>query len=99
MVLPLCCFLVAMRETKEALENVSSALEILQEGMGKLQASLAGERSSLSNTLSDPACTNGAVSPTCNMIRSTLPQLGTNADFSKVRRNTFILEEFHTGLM
>ncbi|MEQ2212245.1 hypothetical protein XENOCAPTIV_028071 [Xenoophorus captivus] len=27
-----------MRETKEALENVSSALEILQEGMGKLQA-------------------------------------------------------------
>uniref|UniRef100_A0A3B5LG21 Prominin 1 n=1 Tax=Xiphophorus couchianus TaxID=32473 RepID=A0A3B5LG21_9TELE len=83
----------AMRETKEALENVSSALEILQEGMGKLQASLAGERSSLSNTLSDPACTNGAVSPTCNTIRSTLPQLGTNADFSKVRRNTFILED------
>ncbi|MEQ2167218.1 hypothetical protein GOODEAATRI_001832, partial [Goodea atripinnis] len=57
-------FCLAMRETKEALENVSSALEIIQEGMGKLQASLAGERSSLSNTLSDPACTNGAVSPT-----------------------------------
>lgn len=75
-----------MRETKEALENVSSSLEILQEGMGKLQASLAGERASLSNTLSDPACTNGAVSQTCNSIRSTLPQLGVNADFSKVMR-------------
>ncbi|XP_038127810.1 prominin 1 b isoform X3 [Cyprinodon tularosa] len=74
----------AMRETKEALENVSSALEILQEGMGKLQASLTGERSSLSNTLSDPACTNGAASPTCNSIRSALPQLGVNAEFSRL---------------
>lgn len=78
---------VAMRETKEALENVSSSLEILQEGIGKLQASLSEERASLSNTLSDPACTNGAVSPTCNTIRSTLPQLGINADYSKVMRN------------
>uniref|UniRef100_A0A8C6LZ12 Prominin 1 b n=1 Tax=Nothobranchius furzeri TaxID=105023 RepID=A0A8C6LZ12_NOTFU len=74
----------AMRETKEALENVSSSLETLQDGMGKLQASLAGERASLSNTLSDPACTNGAVSHTCNTIRSTLAQLGINADFSKL---------------
>uniref|UniRef100_A0A8C2ZHG1 Prominin 1 b n=1 Tax=Cyclopterus lumpus TaxID=8103 RepID=A0A8C2ZHG1_CYCLU len=62
----------AMRETKEALENVSSSLEVLQEGTVKLQASLSGERASLSNTLSDPACTNGAVSHTCNAIRSTL---------------------------
>lgn len=78
---------VAMRETKEALENVSSSLEVLQEGMGKLQASLSGERASLSNTLSDPACTNGAVSHTCNTIRSTLSQLGVNADFSRVPWN------------
>uniref|UniRef100_A0A4W6ENR8 Prominin 1 b n=1 Tax=Lates calcarifer TaxID=8187 RepID=A0A4W6ENR8_LATCA len=74
----------AMRETKEALENVSSSLEVLQEGSGKLQASLMGERASLSNTLSDPACTNGAVSHTCNTIRSTLTQLGANADFSRL---------------
>ncbi|XP_034450129.1 prominin 1 b isoform X4 [Hippoglossus hippoglossus] len=71
----------AMRETKEALENVSSSLEVLQEGTGKLQASLSGERASLSNTLSDPACTNGAVSHTCNTIRSTLSQLGVNANY------------------
>uniref|UniRef100_A0A3B3WTY7 Prominin 1 b n=1 Tax=Poecilia mexicana TaxID=48701 RepID=A0A3B3WTY7_9TELE len=88
----------AMRETKEALENVSSALEILQEGTGKLQASLAGERSSLSNTLSDPACTNGAVSPTCNTIRSTLPQLGTNADFSKLPNVNEALTNINTVL-
>ncbi|XP_041642186.1 prominin 1 b isoform X2 [Cheilinus undulatus] len=74
----------AMRETKEALENVSSSLEVLQEGTAKLRASLSGERASLSNTLSDPACTNGAVSHTCNTIRSTLSQLGINADYSKL---------------
>ncbi|XP_035993399.1 prominin 1 b isoform X8 [Fundulus heteroclitus] len=88
----------AMRETKEALENVSSALEILQEGMGRLQASLTGERSSLSNTLSDPACTNGAVSPTCNTIRSTLPQLGVNADFSKLPDVNHALTNINTVL-
>ncbi|XP_041839460.1 prominin 1 b isoform X3 [Melanotaenia boesemani] len=88
----------AMRETKEALENVSSSLEILQEGMGKLQASLSGERASLSNTLSDPACTNGAVSQTCNGIRSTLPQLGINADFSKLRDVNHALENVKTVL-
>lgn len=76
-----------MRETKEALENISSSLEVLQEGTGKLEASLSGERASLSNTLSDPACTNGAVSPTCNTIRSTLSQLGVNADFSRVQKS------------
>ncbi|XP_078147063.1 prominin 1 b [Centroberyx gerrardi] len=72
----------AMRETKEALESVSSSLEVLQDGTRRLQASLAGERASLSNTLSDPACTNGAVSHTCNTIRATLSQLGVSADFS-----------------
>uniref|UniRef100_A0A8C8A571 Prominin 1 b n=1 Tax=Oryzias sinensis TaxID=183150 RepID=A0A8C8A571_9TELE len=88
----------AMRETKEALENVSSSLEILQEGIGKLQASLSEERSSLSNTLSDPACTNGAVSPTCNTIRSTLPQLGINADYSKLPNVGHALANINTVL-
>uniref|UniRef100_A0A8C6SJN4 Prominin 1 b n=1 Tax=Neogobius melanostomus TaxID=47308 RepID=A0A8C6SJN4_9GOBI len=74
----------AMRETKEALENVNSSLEVLQDGTVKLQNSLSGERASLSNTLSDPACTNGAVSPTCNAIRSTLGQLGVSGEFSKL---------------
>ncbi|XP_054460438.1 prominin 1 b [Anoplopoma fimbria] len=88
----------AMRETKEALENVSSSLEVLQEGSGRLQASLSGERSSLSNTLSDPACTNGAVSHTCNTIRATLSQLGINADFSTLPEVTRALENINTVL-
>ncbi|XP_040892995.1 prominin 1 b isoform X3 [Toxotes jaculatrix] len=88
----------AMRETKEALENVSSSLELLQEGTGKLQASLSGERASLSNTLSDPACTNGAVSHTCNTIRSTLSQLGVNADFSRLPDVSHALANVNTVL-
>ncbi|CAL8272256.1 unnamed protein product, partial [Gadus morhua 'NCC'] len=72
----------AMRETKEALESIGSSLDTLQEGTVRLQLSLSNERASLSNTLSDPACTNGAVSHTCNTIRSTLGQLGSGADFS-----------------
>uniref|UniRef100_A0A3Q3IL44 Prominin 1 b n=1 Tax=Monopterus albus TaxID=43700 RepID=A0A3Q3IL44_MONAL len=75
---------VAMRETKEALENISSSLEVLQEGTGKLLASLSAERASLSNTLSDPACTNGAIPHTCNTIQSTLSQIRVSADFSKL---------------
>lgn len=88
----------AMRETKEALENVSSSLEVLQEGTGKLQASLSGERASLSNTLSDPACTNGAVSHTCNTIRSTLSQLGVGADYSRLPDVSHALENVNTVL-
>ncbi|KAJ8000426.1 hypothetical protein DPEC_G00180010 [Dallia pectoralis] len=72
----------AMRETKEALESVTSSLEVLQEGTSRLTLRLALERTSLSNTLSDPACNNGAVSHTCNNIRSTLKQLATNGNFS-----------------
>ncbi|XP_067352811.1 prominin 1 b isoform X3 [Channa argus] len=88
----------AMRETKEALENISSSLEVLQEGTGKLQASLSTERASLSNTLSDPACTNGAVSHTCNTIRSTLSKLGISADFSRLPDVSHALANVNTVL-
>lgn len=88
----------AMRETKEALEDVSSSLEVLQDGTVKLQNSLSGERASLSNTLSDPACTNGAVSPTCNAIRSTLGQLGVSGDFSKLPNVNHALENVNVVL-
>uniref|UniRef100_A0A8C2JU63 Prominin 1 b n=1 Tax=Cyprinus carpio TaxID=7962 RepID=A0A8C2JU63_CYPCA len=71
----------AMRESKEALESVTTSLEILQEGTGRLQNSLQSERASLSNTLNDPACSNGDVTHTCNTIRGTLSQLALSANF------------------
>uniref|UniRef100_A0A8C2JSZ2 Prominin 1 b n=1 Tax=Cyprinus carpio TaxID=7962 RepID=A0A8C2JSZ2_CYPCA len=74
----------AMRESKEALESVTTSLEILQEGTGRLQNSLQSERASLSNTLNDPACSNGDVTHTCNTIRGTLSQLALSANFHGV---------------
>uniref|UniRef100_A0A3B4DB75 Prominin 1 b n=1 Tax=Pygocentrus nattereri TaxID=42514 RepID=A0A3B4DB75_PYGNA len=73
-----------MRDTKEALENVSVTLETLQEGTGKLQFNLSVVRAGLSNALSDPACAD-TLSPTaqiCRSIRSSLAQLEISANYS-----------------
>ncbi|XP_051983504.1 prominin-1-A-like isoform X2 [Xyrauchen texanus] len=72
----------AMRENKEALESVITSLETLQDGTGKLQNSLQSEHASLSNTLNDPACSNGDVTHTCNTIRGTLSQLALSGNFN-----------------
>uniref|UniRef100_A0A8C1T5H9 Prominin 1a n=1 Tax=Cyprinus carpio TaxID=7962 RepID=A0A8C1T5H9_CYPCA len=62
-----------MRDTKDALENVSLSLETLQEGTVKLQANLSLVRGSLSNALNDPVCTHPQSFEICHNIRSTLP--------------------------
>ncbi|KAK3523192.1 hypothetical protein QTP86_021753, partial [Hemibagrus guttatus] len=72
----------AMRASKEALENVSTSLETLQEATSKLRRSLLLERNSLSNTLKDPVCDSGNVSRTCSNIRVTFDQLAVSADFT-----------------
>lgn len=78
------CVCTAMREAKESLESVTTSLETLQEGTGRLQNSLQSERASLSNTLNDPACSNGDVTHTCVTIRGTLSQLALSANFNGV---------------
>ncbi|XP_041131817.1 prominin-1-A-like isoform X2 [Polyodon spathula] len=72
----------AMRETKEALENVSVSLEVLQEATNSLQVNLLNEQARLNNTLNDPACSAPGVSSTCRDIRKTLSLLSINANFS-----------------
>ncbi|XP_053087099.1 prominin 1 b isoform X3 [Pangasianodon hypophthalmus] len=72
----------AMRDTKEALENVSTSLETLQEATTKLRRSLQSERSSLSNTLHDPACSSGNATHTCDNIRAALNRLAVSANFN-----------------
>ncbi|KAL4641783.1 prominin-1-A-like [Arapaima gigas] len=74
----------AIRDTKQALENVSSSVELLKEGSSKLQDSLNQERSSLENTLLDPTCSMQQAAPVCNSISNSLNQLNINADFSKL---------------
>ncbi|KAK2890972.1 hypothetical protein Q8A67_013615 [Cirrhinus molitorella] len=73
-----------MRDTKDALENVSLTLETLQEGTVKLQANLSQVRGSLSNALNDPVCMDVRSSEICRNIRSTLPRLEIAANYSSL---------------
>lgn len=74
----------AIKETKEALENVSVSVEVLQEAMDRLDANLTDAKVQLNTTLSDPACfTNVAMIP-CNKIKNSLSQLKVNANFSSL---------------
>uniref|UniRef100_A0A8C5WUA0 Prominin 1 n=1 Tax=Laticauda laticaudata TaxID=8630 RepID=A0A8C5WUA0_LATLA len=74
----------AIRETKEALENVSGCLEMLQEGTEKLHTSLMDVMEDLIDTLNDSACMATQAASTCNLIRNSLNQLTINANYSKV---------------
>ncbi|NXQ82616.1 PRM1A protein, partial [Nyctibius grandis] len=73
---------VAIRETKEALENVSVSVEVLQEGTERLHANLTDVKVHLRNTLNDSACSVTQAASTCNVIRNSLHQLNINANFS-----------------
>ncbi|KFZ52271.1 Prominin-1-A, partial [Antrostomus carolinensis] len=72
----------AIRETKEALENVSVSVEVLQEGTERLHANLTDVKKHLNNTLNDSACSVAQAASTCNIIRNSLHQLNINANFS-----------------
>ncbi|XP_043828623.1 prominin-1 isoform X4 [Dromiciops gliroides] len=74
----------AIRETREALENVSASMEILQEGTNKLSANLTNAKENLKNTLNDAACSEAQASSTCNVIKNSLNQLSINANFSRL---------------
>ncbi|XP_052367663.1 prominin-1-A-like isoform X8 [Oncorhynchus keta] len=78
----------AMRETKEALENVSVSLEVLQEATGKLHFNLSLVRSSLNRTLNDPGCSgedsDATTSQLCHSIHSSLAQLHVSANFTRL---------------
>ncbi|NXL84302.1 PRM1A protein, partial [Alectura lathami] len=71
-----------IRETKEALENVSVSVEVLQEGTERLHANLTDVKMHLNNTLNDSACSAAQAASTCNIIRNSLNQLNINANFS-----------------
>ncbi|XP_041698423.2 prominin-1-A isoform X13 [Coregonus clupeaformis] len=78
----------AMRETKEALENVSVSLEVLQEATWKLHFNLSLVRSSLNKTLNDPGCSDedsdATTAQLCRSIRSSLAQLHVSANFTRL---------------
>nr|XP_033488795.1 prominin-1-A isoform X1 [Epinephelus lanceolatus] len=78
----------AMRETKEALENVSVGLEVLQEGTGKLNFNLSLVRTSINRTLNDPGChdeeSDATTAQLCRNIRQSLSQLQIGANFTRL---------------
>lgn len=82
-------FLSAMRETKEALENISVSLVVLQEGAGKLHFNLSQVCDSINRTLDDPGChdeeSDATTAQLCRSIRQSLSQLQISANFTRVR--------------
>nr|XP_043896950.1 prominin-1-A isoform X5 [Solea senegalensis] len=78
----------AMRETKEALDNVNRSLEVLQEGTGKLKFNLSLVRSGINRTLNDPGCHDDDSDTTtvqlCHNIRQSLSQLQISANYTRL---------------
>nr|XP_033804740.1 prominin-1 isoform X2 [Geotrypetes seraphini] len=72
----------AIRETKEALENVTASVDLLQEGTERLQANLTDAKTNLSNTLNDRACAHDKTVTICNSIKASLTHININANFS-----------------
>ncbi|XP_067374072.1 prominin-1-A isoform X2 [Channa argus] len=87
----------AMRETKEALENVSVSLEVLQEATGKLNFNLSLVRTSINRTLNDPGChdeeSDATTAQLCQNIRQSLSQLQISANFTRLPSVTPQLEK------
>lgn len=75
-----------MQDTKEALENVTVTLRVLQEGTAQLQSNLSKVRVDITNTLDNQVCTQ-SFSPICSNILSSLSQLEISANYSAVRFN------------
>ncbi|XP_031722707.1 prominin-1-A isoform X2 [Anarrhichthys ocellatus] len=78
----------AMRETKEALENVNVGLEVLQEGAGKLNFNLSLVRTSINRTLNDRGChdeeSDATSAQLCRNIRQSLSQLQIGANYTRL---------------
>uniref|UniRef100_A0A3B4ANF8 Prominin 1 b n=1 Tax=Periophthalmus magnuspinnatus TaxID=409849 RepID=A0A3B4ANF8_9GOBI len=84
----LIMFTSSMRETKEALENVSGSLVILKDGTGKLNFNLSLVRTSINRTLNDPGChdedSDATTAQLCRNIRQSLSQLQISANFTRL---------------
>ncbi|XP_029297239.1 prominin-1-A isoform X15 [Cottoperca gobio] len=92
----------AMRETKEALENVSVGLEVLQEGTGKLNSNLSLVRTSINRTLNDPGChdeeSDATSAQLCRNIRQSLSRLQIGANFTRLPKVNTQLEKVNDVL-
>ncbi|XP_075857221.1 prominin-1 isoform X4 [Microcebus murinus] len=73
-----------IKETKKALESMKNSLQSLREESAQLSSALTNVKSSIQNSLSDPACSVRPSSETCNSIRTSLNQLESNLDLNQL---------------
>uniref|UniRef100_A0AAQ4QMU3 Prominin 1a n=1 Tax=Gasterosteus aculeatus aculeatus TaxID=481459 RepID=A0AAQ4QMU3_GASAC len=94
----------AMRQTKEALDNVNVGLDVLQEGTGRLNFNLSLVRTGINRTLDDPGChdeeSDATSAQLCRNIRRSLSQLQIAANFSRVQSpsHVFFLSQGYDSL-
>ncbi|XP_008991815.4 prominin-1 isoform X2 [Callithrix jacchus] len=74
----------AIKETKEALENMNSTLKSLHQQSTQLSSSLTSVKTSLRGSLNDPLCSVRPTSETCNSIRLSLNQLSSNPELRQL---------------
>ncbi|XP_077433794.1 prominin-1-A isoform X8 [Vanacampus margaritifer] len=92
----------AMRETKEALENVSVSLQVLQEATGKLEFNLSLVRANIKYSLNDRGChdeeSDATSAQLCRGIRQSLEQLHISANFTRLPNVNSQLEKMNDVL-
>ncbi|KAL0596557.1 Prominin-1 [Plecturocebus cupreus] len=74
----------AIKQTKEALENMNSTLKSLHQQSTELSSSLTSVKTSLRGSLNDPLCSVRPTSETCNSIRLSLNQLNSNPELRQL---------------
>lgn len=85
----MCVSPPVIQDTKEALENVTGTLRVLQDGTAQLQSDLSRVQMDISNSLDDPVCADSFSHAVhiCVNILSSLSQLEIGANYSAVRFN------------
>ncbi|XP_042141882.1 prominin-1 isoform X2 [Peromyscus maniculatus bairdii] len=74
----------AIKQTKVALENMNSSLEIIQDGSTQLSTNLTTLRNSIQKSLNSSDCASDPASKICASIRPELSNLGSNLNSSQL---------------
>uniref|UniRef100_A0A8C0ZNV0 Prominin-1 n=1 Tax=Castor canadensis TaxID=51338 RepID=A0A8C0ZNV0_CASCN len=74
----------AIKETKEALENMNNSLRILSDGSTQLSNNLTNVKDSIQRSLSDSHCSSNQAKSICDEIRSSLGLLESNSDLGQL---------------
>ncbi|EDL99947.1 prominin 1, isoform CRA_d [Rattus norvegicus] len=73
----------AIRQTKDALQNMSSSLKSLRDASTQLSTNLTSVRNSIENSLNSNDCASDPASKICDSLRPQLSNLGSNHNGSQ----------------